>query len=600
VGVVRAYDVQKIKDLSIKWVRYNIDWRGIQPDARDRWNLQQMDIIEAKLVELQQADIKVMASLGYAPQWAARDPTANGIRRVAKDLNDWRNYVAMVVARFDKYIASYRIMNEPDHMWDRGSQPVEYQAFLTAASQILRAASPDKPIIMAGLSGAPASYLSTMYESGAKGTFDAAACQPYTGRGMAPEPGHLAQRLHAYRMAMSMYGDQSPIWITESGYILDNAVNLQKQAAYNMRSHLIALTCGAGITKFFYYILQDQNSGDQGTQTGGLYDQHWKIKPLGIAIGTLAKMTNPVTRYLGALPNVGNEQTYNRLFEREDGMQLWVLWQNETDLPIHLEFESAVQMIKWDGTTCDATTRFDIDLDMFPVFFLGHMPSKTQQATLPGPVGFDAVKKLASTRQTFPWLDHQPTEHDWDQAPQLALITHKSPDEKPIAHARVIGTPQGLAVRVQVDDTSPAQNSVGVFDQVWSQDALEIFINTNAEVAPAGFVTNDCYQFIVTPGNQGHNAKIWWANQGSTGIQKVIKDADINVQLRPDGSGYRMAVLLPWKPWTKTPQSDARMGLDLIVRRSDASGKRDATVVWAGTGHNAQNASDWAAVQFKP
>jgi hypothetical protein len=150
---------------------------------------------------------------------------------------------------------AYEIWNEPnlDYEWGGTPSAAQYTALLQKAYLGIKDGDPSALVVSAGLAttggsaaqvilarqlyGANAvvpdlAFLRGMYDHGAKGYFDALGSHPYGGPD-APEtaPGSASgpiyfRRAEEQRGVMLEYGDESPIWATEFGWVLETSCNL--------------------------------------------------------------------------------------------------------------------------------------------------------------------------------------------------------------------------------------------------------------------------------------------------------------------------------------------------------------------------------------
>ncbi len=594
--VVRELPVDKLLPLNAKWMRYNINWASVEKDGPGQWNQEYLDKVEADIAAAKAAGIHVMVSLGYPPRWAARKN--EGVRGgfvVAKEPVAFGKYVAVVAGRLNHLVDCYRIMNEVNHQWDNGSQPQEYTIFLKEAYQTIKAIDPDATVLMAGVSGTPGGYLNAIFQAGGGAYFDVAACQPYMHGRATPEEGRLADRLRAYRMVLAENGSNKPIWATEYGYPSEplDRITPEQQAAMSVRSQLLAISSGAGVTKFFFFLLRDQ-VGDTISQTGGLYTRDWELKPLGQAIQTLAKVINPVRRYVGEV-DLGDDPTlYNRLFEVEPGEYVWALWQTEGETELSLNFPQPVEKVSWEGKTSTPSQSHSITLGELPVYFTGDMRDMAAQATKEKRIGYHSIDQITKNSQIIPWST---TMTAWDEVPVMELKAKRDVSNKTIAKAQVTASTQGLWCKVDIEDSSPALNTTEGFAAIWRQDSVEVFLNYTPENAPAGFVTDDCYHYIVSPGVHGTGARAYWASQGSRSMQQIVKGSNPKVTVWPDKSGYTISFFVPWKDGI-APKPGESIGFDILATRSNANGEREETAVWSGSLDNSTDASLWGVLNF--
>jgi hypothetical protein len=189
------------------------------------------------------------ANLGSAPTSAAAHNTFRDFSQaLAAHVSDtWRPQGLKT--------AAYEIWNEPnlDYEWGGKPDPAQYTTLLKSGYLGIKAGDPQAIVVsaglattggsLAGLAWAQAFYGSTqvvpdlaflrgMYQHGAKGFFDALGSHPYGGRDAPHTPPSSAtgpiyfRRAEEQRRVMLQYGDPSPVWATEFGWVLDSACHL--------------------------------------------------------------------------------------------------------------------------------------------------------------------------------------------------------------------------------------------------------------------------------------------------------------------------------------------------------------------------------------
>ncbi len=167
--------------------------------------------------------------------------------------------------------AAYEIWNEPNLDYEWGGRPnaAQYTALLKAGYEGIKAGDPQAIVVSAGLATIGGSrqdlaaaqrfynavevvpdltFLRNMYNNGARGYLDALGSHPYGGRD-APDtaPGEASgpiyfRRAEEQHQVMLDYGDPSPLWATEFGWVLETDCDLgehewmevteQRQAEY--------------------------------------------------------------------------------------------------------------------------------------------------------------------------------------------------------------------------------------------------------------------------------------------------------------------------------------------------------------------------------
>jgi PKD repeat protein len=193
---------------------------------------------------------------GPPPPDVANPPTSDEARTMFRSFvqalatyvsNSWRAQGLETVA--------YEIWNEPnlDYEWGGPPSAAQYTALLKAAYEGIKAGDPRAIVVSAGLATTGDSvrdlalarelynaaqvvsdltFLRNMYLNGAKGYFDALGSHPYGGADAPATPPAEAsgpiyfRRAEEQHQVMIANGDNSPVWATEFGWVLETDCHL--------------------------------------------------------------------------------------------------------------------------------------------------------------------------------------------------------------------------------------------------------------------------------------------------------------------------------------------------------------------------------------
>ncbi len=203
--------------------------------------------------------LKVIARMGFVPNWARGDQ-----RDVFTTLNTlppeaygaFAAFTAAFAARYAGTVDHLIIWNEPNLAFEWGYQQVDpagYARLLEVVYAPVHRANPNIMILAAGLAptleppGSPHGlndllYLDALYQAGAAPYFDGLAVHTY-GFTHPPDESPAAERLNFRRVEllraiMRQHGDDSPIYITETGWNDHprwvNAVTPAQRVAYTL------------------------------------------------------------------------------------------------------------------------------------------------------------------------------------------------------------------------------------------------------------------------------------------------------------------------------------------------------------------------------
>lgn len=233
--------VSMMVDSGVRWVRANVAWSGVEPDAKGVLNHGWLADIDYAVTKARTAGMQVLMPFADGvPYWASADPAKYKDATGAHWNKYWRpanpsDYADFVRTMVDRYksmgVHTYEVWNEPNHLrlWPSGPNAGEYKALLAAAYPVIKAADPQATVLMGGLSKNDYTYLESLYAAGAAPYFDAVAIHPYTGN---VDPNwcwnegsttRLAKDafcgIEEVRRTMEANGDSAKrVWVTEFGW----------------------------------------------------------------------------------------------------------------------------------------------------------------------------------------------------------------------------------------------------------------------------------------------------------------------------------------------------------------------------------------------
>lgn len=251
--------VALLREARVRWVRLNVNWRSVEPDAKGVRSSWALDMVDHAVRAATDAGIGVIMPIADGvPYWASGDPAKrlgsggakvwNPLWRPARD-EDYADFVEYVARRYRPMgVRHFEIWNEPNQprFWPSGVDAADYARLLAAAAPRVRVAAPDARVLLGGLAKSDYVYLEALYAAGAADDFDIMAVHPYTG---SASPTHCwtsastGRRskdalcgLEEVRATMVAHGDGSkPVWLTELGWSTTTAaygVTEAQQAAY--------------------------------------------------------------------------------------------------------------------------------------------------------------------------------------------------------------------------------------------------------------------------------------------------------------------------------------------------------------------------------
>jgi len=251
--VQRTY--QMVREMGASWdVEYFL-WAAHEP-AKGSYNWTHADLVVDHAVN---QGIKVIARLGYVPDWA-RPPRTSFLYLDENGYDDFASFAAAFVQHFRDRVGYIIVWNEPNlsQEWGyRQPDPAAYTELLCRTYRAVKAVNPDVQVLGGALAPTLApkgtewalndlDYLQGMYDAGAAPCFDLLAVHSYGWTFGPDEPASPDavnfDRVELVRDVMVRNGDGAKhIIITEGGWNdhprWTKAVRPAQRAAYTIRAY---------------------------------------------------------------------------------------------------------------------------------------------------------------------------------------------------------------------------------------------------------------------------------------------------------------------------------------------------------------------------
>lgn len=217
--------------LGAGWIRIDLDWGIIGRAGEGKYDWSRVDRVVAAA---HARDLQILALLVYTPEWA-RPEGCDSPRCPPYDPALFARFAADAAARYaPKGVHAWQIWNEPNARasWLPAADAAAYAALLRPTATALRTEDSEALIVSAGLAPAatengniaPREYLSRLYASGARDSFDAVGFHPY---GFPALPSYMrdwnawsqmSATSPSIRSIMIAHGDaHKKVWLTEFG-----------------------------------------------------------------------------------------------------------------------------------------------------------------------------------------------------------------------------------------------------------------------------------------------------------------------------------------------------------------------------------------------
>ncbi len=262
-GVISAEPLPGAQELArmgrgkVGTLRINLAWGSVQsgPDAPYDWSHFD-DVIGGAA----RNGIRVLATVYSSPAWAEPSPeypplgarlpqfehfAGAAARRYGSNGTFWKDHPELPKLP----IVDWQAWNEPNTplFWKPAPDSSRYLELLRGFGSAVRSADPDAHILLGGLFPTPTggipmvTFLSQLYQRGARTLFDAAAVHPYAGA-----PDNAIATIEEARRVMDRFGDSgASLWVTEIGWASAGqrsgvTIGPERQAEYLKRTFELA------------------------------------------------------------------------------------------------------------------------------------------------------------------------------------------------------------------------------------------------------------------------------------------------------------------------------------------------------------------------
>jgi Glycosyl hydrolase catalytic core/Beta-galactosidase len=231
-------DIERMGRGNVGMVRLVANWGLIEP-TDDAWNFGALDDYIGELAE---SGIRPFPVLFHTSPFVGSDDIRLPVHS-AKDKEEWKEFVAMVVDRYGPGGAYWTTQYEIDHpgaepmpiealqVWNeqngskhaRDPNPSEYAELVEISNEAIDGVDPGVEVVLGGMFGSPrggggipgAKFLKRAYGSaGFKEAFDGVAVHPYS-----PDVDGIEEQIEDIRKVLKKKKDKgADMWLTELGW----------------------------------------------------------------------------------------------------------------------------------------------------------------------------------------------------------------------------------------------------------------------------------------------------------------------------------------------------------------------------------------------
>jgi hypothetical protein len=217
--------VARVQAVRARHVRVFLSWRGLEPQPGSL--SPDLAVYDDLVDSLRAVGIGTYFVVLQTPSWAS----AGGAPDAPPPPVPYADFLRRLTAHFRGRVLAYEVWNEPDFpaFWQGGASPATYAALLRIAYTAAKVGDPNAKVGIGGLVGNDYSYLSALYDQGARGSFDFVGVHTDTDclradprRAIRDVDGRVARGsftgYREVRQTMLDHGDDKPIWISELGW----------------------------------------------------------------------------------------------------------------------------------------------------------------------------------------------------------------------------------------------------------------------------------------------------------------------------------------------------------------------------------------------
>jgi hypothetical protein len=245
----RVQLIQMADEAGFHWLRQEFPWQDIEihgkgdfEDRRHEPHRSAWDKYD-QIVEMAEAQgLELIVRLSTPPAWSRGQGEAVGSFAPPDNAQDFADFVAAVVSRYQGRIRYYQLWNEPNIYPEWGHyaiNPEDYVNLLRAGAEAARGADPNVVIIAGALAAtinlqpnatpdqqslSDLIFLQRMYDAGAAPYFDIMAVQGYglwsgpTDTRMHPRVLNISHHLFIRDLMVKNGDSHKPIWISEMNW----------------------------------------------------------------------------------------------------------------------------------------------------------------------------------------------------------------------------------------------------------------------------------------------------------------------------------------------------------------------------------------------
>lgn len=355
------------------WDAY-VNWPHLEK-SKGHWDFTKLDQYVA-LAE--KKNVSVSLPLGLTPRWASSRPDelssyGPGLAAEPRNIEDWRDYVRTVAARYRSRIRVYEIWGEPNLKGFFTGDTDQMLVLAREAYAIIKKIDPSALVVSPATTGGGA-HLNWLDEYLKKGGGEVADVIGYHFYVSPAQPEAMLPIIRNVRNLMSKYGIAKPLWNTESGWIIEsaersvdpavvgfakNTKSLSSDESKAYVSRALILGWAAGLKRFYWYAWDN-------ISMGLIENESKRPKPAAVSYSQTLKWLVGST-----MENCSSEsgEEWVCAIRKAPNRRAWLLWrtQERVSHPLPREWK-AVEYQTLDGKSYPiASSNATVTVDQTPI-----------------------------------------------------------------------------------------------------------------------------------------------------------------------------------------------------------------------------------------
>ncbi|MCF7802645.1 MAG: beta-galactosidase [Candidatus Marinimicrobia bacterium] len=344
-------DFELLKESGVKYLRISFGWDAIEYEE-DKYDWLFWDDFVKTAVE--EYGLTLIPYICYTPQWNSTASVEDSLyfwNHPPKDFNEFGEFMGDLVNRYEDYIKTWELWNEPDISVYWQGTTAEFAEFTKIGSRAVKEADPDAKVVLAGLAHRIQFTRELFRDYDISDYVDIVNIHNYFETWHQDPVENIDEYINDIHDIIWRWGDGQPLWMAEVGYSTfrqDSYVSSVYETYYDYEhspeyqavdlfKRLALSVATKNMTAIAWYEIKDlpqseEVIGDEynNRYLGVAYEDHSPKpaqKALSFFIDLFAGDYKPLTDEVIIEKPLGAENTL-RVFEKKNGDVIVVGWVN--------------------------------------------------------------------------------------------------------------------------------------------------------------------------------------------------------------------------------------------------------------------------------